>query len=173
MRSEFAPIIRGVKLLVAEQSQLAASGPHFSILHRHWQPGTICTPGEMIAEIYLVHRRKRVALPLSVRLMLTVDFLARHKHVGQHAVQIAAGLSADKFTRQHGAYAGATASLSKRVSRASVKQQMMRLREGLRQAFRRAGLSLDPARVLISEKTTGNEVRYRLKAAVTWHHTET
>jgi hypothetical protein len=172
MRSEFDQIIRGVKLLVAERAQLAARGPHFLILHRFWKQETICTPGEAIAEVRFIHRRREIAVPVSLRLMLLFDYLARHKHLGQNAGQIAAGLSADPFTRQHGAYAGAKAGLSKGASRTSVKQQIMRLRAGLRFAFRKAGLSLAPNRVLISEETTVNEVRYRLKASVSWEHFE-
>jgi hypothetical protein len=52
------------------------------------------------------------------------------------------------------------------------QQQIMRLRAGLRQAFRKAGLSLDPSRVLVSEVTLTNEVRYRLRASVNWQHSK-
>lgn len=170
MRETFESVIRMTKLLEAERAQLSARGPHFCIYHRFWQPATLCTPGEAIAEIRLLHRTKEVSVPLSLRLMLLFDYLARHKHLGQNAAQIAAGLSTDPFTRQHGAYAHATSSLAKKTSRTAVKQQIMRLRIGLQQAFRKAGLSLDPDRVLLSELTTTNEVRYRLKAAVIWEH---
>lgn len=172
MHNEFEPIIRGAKLLIAERAQLAARGPHFVILHRFWETGTICTPGEAIAEVRFFHRRKQIPVPLSLRLMLLFDYLARYQRLGQNAGQIAAGLSTDPFTRQHGAYARAKSSLSKRVSRTSVKMQIMRLRAGLRSAFRNVGLNLDPNRVLISEETTANEARYRLKASITWEHSE-
>jgi hypothetical protein len=170
MPNEFDPIIRGLKLLAAERAELSKSGPRFLVLHRFWQPETLCTPGEVIGEIRLLHRTKAVPVLLSLRLMLLFDYLARHKHLGQNAPQIAAGLTIDPFVRQHGAYARATVNLRKKVSRAAVKQQIMRLRGGLQQAFRKVGLNLDPERVLISEATTTNEVRYRLKAAVIWEH---
>jgi hypothetical protein len=170
MLNEFDPIIRGVKLLAAERAELSKSGPRFLVFHRFWQPETLCTPGEVIAEIRFLHRRREVPVRLSLRLMLLFDYLARHKNLGQNAPQIAAGLTIDPFARQHGAYASATVNLRKKVSRAAVKQQIMRLRIGLRQAFRKAGLSLDPDRVLLSEPTTTNEVRYRLKASVIWEH---
>lgn len=172
MRSEFAPIIRGLKLLVAERAQLAAGGPHFSILHRFWRRGTICTPGEAIAEVRFLHRRKQIAVPLSLRLMLLFEYLARHNRLGQNAGQIAAGMSDDPFMQRHGDYARAKSSLRRRVSRTAVKTQIMRLRAGLRRAFQKAGLSLDPCRVLTSEETTSNEVRYRLRASVDWEHLE-
>src|SRR5262245_12570495 len=103
MRSEFDPIIREVRLLVAERAELSKSGPRFLIFHRFWQPETLCTPGEAIAEVRLLYRIKEIAVPLSLRLMLLFDYLARYKHFGQCASQIAAGLSVDPFTRRHGA----------------------------------------------------------------------
>jgi hypothetical protein len=165
-------VIRMARLLAAERAQLVARGPQFCIYHHFWQIGTICTPGEVIADIQLWHRTKRISLPLGLRLAELFDYLARHQHLAQCAAHIAAGLSVDPFTRQHGAYADAKSSLSKKVSRTSVKQQIIRLRDGLRRAFREAGLNLDPCRVLISEKTTVNEVRYRLRGSVTWEHFE-
>jgi hypothetical protein len=170
MPNELEPIIRGVSLLAAERADLSISGPRFLILHRFWQPETLCTPGEAIAEIRLLHRTREIPAPLSLCLMLLFDYLARHRHLGQNASQIAAGFTMDPFTRQHGAYARATASLAKKMSRTAVKQQIMRLRAGLGQALRKAGLNLDPNRVLLSEPTITNEVRYRLKASVIWEH---
>jgi len=81
MRSEFEPIIHGVRLLAAERAELSESGPRFVIVHHFWQPGTLCTPGEMIVEIRLVHRTREISIPLSLRLMLLFDYLARHKHL--------------------------------------------------------------------------------------------
>jgi hypothetical protein len=172
MRNEYEPIIRAVKLLALEQKRLAISGPRFLILHRFWRTGTICTPGEAIAEVRLLHRTQQIPVPLSLRLMLLFDYLARHKYLVQNAGQIAAGLSADPFTREHGKYVSARSSLSKRLSRTAVKQQIMRLRIGLNLAFREARLNLNPTRVLLSEETTTNEVRYRLRASVIWEHAE-
>jgi hypothetical protein len=172
MRSEFGPVIRGVKLLVAERARLSKSGPQFLIIHQFRKPETVCTPGEVIADILFLHRTKRISLPLSLRLMLVFDYLGRCRHLGQNAGQIAAGLSIDPFTRRHGAYAGARLTLSRKVSRRAVKQQIIRLRAALRQAFQKAGLSFDPRRVLISEESATNEVRYRLKASVNWEHLE-
>ena len=167
---ETLEVIRMARLLMAERAHLVARGPHFCIYHRYWEPETICTPGEAISDIELWHRTKRISVPLSLRQMLLFDYLARHQHLAQCAAHIAAHLSVDPFTRQHGAYAGARASLSKKVTRTAVREQIMRLRAGLRYAFREAGLNLNPGRVLISEQTTINEVRYRLKVSVSWEH---
>lgn len=169
---ETLEVVRMARLLMAERAQLVARGPHFCIYHRYWQPETICTPGEAITDVQLWYRTLRISLPLGSRLALALDYLARHRHLAQSAGHIEAGLSVDPFVRRHGAYAGATASLSKRVSRTAVKQQISRLRAALRWGFQKAGLNLDPDRVLISEQTTINEVRYCLKASVSWEHTE-
>lgn len=171
MRNELEPIIRAIKLLAAEQAELTESGPRFIVVHRFSQPGTLfCTPGEAIAEVVLSHRTKRIPLPLSLRQLLLFDYLARHQCLTQCAAHIATGLNCDPFTRRHGAHCGANARLNKKVSRTAIREQIMRLRAGLRLTFRKAGLSLDPCRVLISEETTTNEVRYRLKASVNWEH---
>jgi hypothetical protein len=124
----------------------------------------------MIAEIRLIYRGKEVPLPLSLRLMLLFEYLARTSYLGQNARQIAAGLSGDIFTRQHGSYATRRKTLRFDVSRTAVKQQISRLRAGLGKAFKKAGLHLNPERVVISESTVTNEVRHKLKAAVTWVH---
>jgi hypothetical protein len=173
MHSDFAPIIRGVKLLIAERSQWAARGPHFLILHRFWKPETICTPGEAIAEIRFLYRTRQIPVPLSLRLMLLFDYFARHQHLAQCAAQIAAGLNSDPFTQRHGAHARVIGGMSKRSSRTAVKQQIMRIRVGMDRTFRQVGLRLYPGSVLLSEQTTTNEVRYRLKASVVWEHLET
>jgi len=171
MQNESEPLLRLIKLLRAEHAELTVRGPRFCILHRLWQPETICTPGEMIAEIRLMHRTKQVSLPLSSRLMLLFDYLARHRRLAQCAAQIAAGLSADPFSRRQGAYAKEGPTTSKGLSRTAVKQQIMRLRAGLQTAFRQAGLRLNSGRVLMADRTVTNEVRYRLKAVVEWQHT--
>jgi len=90
---ETSEIIRMTRLLAVERRQLVARGSYFCIYHRFWKRGTICTPGEMIAEVRLFHRSRRISVPLSLRLMLLFDYLARHQHLGQSAAQIAAGLS--------------------------------------------------------------------------------
>ncbi len=170
--NEFEPILRTIDLMKAERAELSVRGPSFLIIHRFWQPETFCTPGEVIGDIRLLHRRREISVPLSLRLLLLFDYLARHRHLAQSASQIAAALSADPFSQEHGFYANAQETLGKELSRTAVKQQVMRLRAALGSAFRKGGLSLNPNRVLVSEETEGNEVRYRLKISVDWQHVE-
>ena len=170
MRDELEPVLHKVDLLIEELAQLAAIGPQFFIFHRLWQPETLCKAGEEVAAISLLHRGRRIPLRLSLALRMLFDYLARRRHLAQSASQIAVGITADPFCQLHGANSGAKADLTKRVSRTAVKQQIMRLRIGLSGAFREGGLMLDPTRVIVSETTLTNEVRYRLRAAVSWQH---
>jgi hypothetical protein len=98
--------------------------------------------------------------------------LAKHKHVAQSAGQMAARMNSEEFYRRHGINAKTKALVNKGTSRTAIKQQIMRLRIGLHLALRKAGLNLDPTRIVTSELTTTNEVRYRLKASVRWQHSE-
>ena len=61
MQNEFELMLRIMDLVAAERAELSMSGPQFFILHRFWKPGTLCTPGEAIAEIRLLCRLLRNA----------------------------------------------------------------------------------------------------------------
>ncbi|HET9285304.1 MAG TPA: hypothetical protein VFR24_25405 [Candidatus Angelobacter sp.] len=159
-----------IELLQAYRKELATRGPQFLISHRLWQAGTICTHGEMVAKIEIIHNAKAFLVALSTRLMLLFDYLARWRHTPQSLSQIAAGLTADEFARNHGAYVNAQEFLGKALSRTAVKQQLFRLRDALEVAFQKAGLAIDPDRVLVAEETEGNEARYRLKISVDYQH---
>lgn len=159
-----------IELLRDYRRELAMRGPQFLITHRLWQPGTICTHGEMVAKIEIIHNGRAFLVTLSTRLMLLFDYLCRWRYTPQSLSQIAAGLSADGFAREHGAHANAQEFLSKALSRTAVKQQLLRLRDALEVAFQKAGLTIDPDRVLLAEATEGNEVAYRLKISVDYQH---
>jgi hypothetical protein len=171
MQNDSDFIVRLARLMEAERAQFAARGPQFCIHHSLWQAGTICTPGEVITGIYLVHRGKRIPLPLSVRNALLFDFLARYRHVPQSATQISLGLRTDTFSRCHGSYAKAGGAFQRSITRTAVKQQIMRLRTALQAGMNAAGLRFDAHRIILSERTTSNEIRYRLKGLVAWEHT--
>jgi hypothetical protein len=171
-QNEFEPIVHGLKLLRAEFAELWLQGPRFIVVHRFWQPETVCTYGEAIADARLLHRGKAFSLGLSTRPLLLFDYLARHMCLPQSASQIVAGISVDPFCQQHGYHADLHENINKKLSRNAIKQQVVRLRAALRSAFRDAGLNIDPDRVLTAEEIAGNEVRYRLKASVEWQHIE-
>jgi hypothetical protein len=164
-------VAHAVDLLLAELALFKSVGPHFRILHRYREPGTVCMWGEEIAGVYLVHRAREFVVPLSTTLRLLFDFLARHTHLPQSATQIAAAMSTDPFYRRHGARASGP-KLTRRIGRASVKELVKRIRQALAQAFREANMAVDAETVLLSDKTVSNEVGYRLKATVEVSHVD-
>ena len=170
MRDSMEPVVDGVDLLLAELRLLQSQGPHLTIVHRFCEPGMLCTPGEEVAGVYLVHRSQFYSLRLSLALRMLIDYLAKHSHFPQSASQIEAGMRADAFYIRHGDNAMLHNGLKRRISRSAIKEYIKRLRLALGLAFRQAGLNLDPLRVVVSEPTVMNEVGYRLKASVEWFH---
>lgn len=169
MNDRFAPVIEEVEMLIAESSQLMAAGPRFHIVHRFHVPGTNCQAGEEVAVIWLIHQSRAYPLRLPLALRIFFDYLARHR-LPQSAAQIEAGIRRDSFASSHGANARTSRKQTRRIGSSSVKEYAKRIRQALGVAFSEAGLHVDPARVLLSESTVGNEVLYRLKAAVEWTH---
>lgn len=168
MCAELTDLVEEIEFLEAEQRHLAAIGPRLKILHRFAKDG--CCPGEEIALILLIYpsREFPLALPLSLRILL--DYLARHRRLAQSAAQIEAGVRADDFCVKHGANAKTARRLTRKISQSAVKEYVKRIRRALQGAFTESGLNLDPFKVLVSEATEGNEVRYRLRASVEWIH---
>ena len=170
MRNDFGPVLRKIDLILAETAQLASAGPHLRIIHRFWRAGTCCMVGEEVADVCLIHRSKVFSLNLSPRLMVVLDYLSRNRTFAQSTAQIASGMSSDPFCQRHGANARGNRHNRGRVSRTAVKEQITRLRQSLSSVFHDAALELDPLRVLVSEATMTNQVRYRLKASISWQH---
>lgn len=170
MCDQFAHVMETVDVVLAEARGLAASGPHFRIFHRFREPGSFCMPGEEVASVVLVFRSHEceLALPLSLRILF--DYLARNRRLPQSAAQVVAGIQNDAFSFRHGANAKARGRLTRKFCHSSIKEYVKRLRRALRAAFVNAGLRFDPSAALISERTEGNEVRYRLRATVEWVH---
>ena len=81
-------------------------------------------------------------------------------------------MRADPFYLKHGVNAFPRNELRRRISRSAIKEYIKRLRRALVIAFREAGLSFDPRRVVVSQPTVSNEVGYRLKATVDWFHVD-
>jgi hypothetical protein len=165
-------LVHALDSLKARRAKLSMLGPHCRLTHRFWQPETICTPGEAIANIEFLHYSRAYSLRVSTCLMLLFDYMARKRHTSESVSLIAAGLGVDPFTQEHGQHANAHKAFGKHFSRTGVKQQIKRLRDAMGKTFDEAGLNLDPERVLVSEATETNEVRYRLKISVEWQHLE-
>jgi hypothetical protein len=170
MFDDLSPIVEKIDLVLLELSVLRESGPHFHILHRFREYGTLCHPGEEITAIFLRHRGKVACLRLPLALRLLFEFLARHRHIPQSAVQIVGGMRNDLFFRRHGANAKTDVKQTRFMSRSAIKEYVKRIRRCLQLAFREVGLTVRPDEVLLSVRTVGNEVLYRLKATADWQH---
>jgi hypothetical protein len=170
MSNEFTRVVEEVDVVVAEVKELVTAGPHFKIVHRIREDGKECSPGEEIAWALLVYRSREYLLKLSLSLLLLFDYLARNRWLPHSARQIVAGMRADPFYTKHGANVRTDGKQTRKISRSAVKEYIKRIRRALEEAFREAGLKLDPFDVLVSEPTESNDVRYRLKATVEWIH---
>lgn len=162
------PIAEKAELLLLELRELAQAGPRLRMVHRFQRRGTECRWGEEVFAVYIVHRGRATPLSLPLALRLLLNYLAQHRHQGQSAAQISAGIRSSLFYRRHAANSGVVA--TRRISRSAVKEYIKRIRQALSASFKQASLALDPARVLVSQKTQGNEVQYRLRATLEWVH---
>jgi hypothetical protein len=169
MGDDFAPIIEEIDYVLAEMAALKASGPCLHILHKLHEPGTDCCPGEEVAIVSLVYRAHEIIIRLSPAQSLLIDYLARCR-LPQSASQLEVGIRNDRFCARHGAKARTREKYARRIGRTSIKVHVERIRRALQDAFREAGVDLDPFQVLASETTTGNQVLYKLRAHVDWTH---
>lgn len=167
------PLIRELEVVQLELAELRMAGPQFVIIHRFREPGVLeCTPGEETADILFRRHHSLTSLRLPTIGRLLFEYLARNRYSPQSAEQIALGIEKDSFIQEQGLHAKASVDLKTTISRVAVRQHIMRMRKRLGQLFRRLGINLDPTRVLVSVETETNEVRYRLRAFVTWLHPE-
>lgn len=168
MSIDLRPVIYKAEALLLERSVLVSSGPRFRVIHRFRITGTICGAGEEVFAIFLLYRGLEIPVSLPLALRLLFDYLGRHCKVGQSASQIAAGMRASSFYRNHAMNSG---ELSRRkISRSAVKEYVLRVRRALETVLKQASIPLDSSQVLVSEQTEGNEVLYRLRATVQCQH---
>jgi hypothetical protein len=163
-------VLEQVELLLAELAELRCRGPHFRIHHRFRKPGTVCSHGEEILAVCLVHSGREYCLPLSLALRILFDYLAQHTRFPQSAAQIEAGIRADRFYTQHASAVMGKDKFTRTIPRSYVRVYIGRLRSALTDAFQNAGLLIDASAVILTQKTVMNEVGYRTNANFTWIH---
>jgi len=162
-----ASIIARIDVVLAELRELQV-GPYFKIAHRFQRALLGCEPGEEVWSVFLIYRGREYPIPFSLALLLLFDYLARTRHSPQLATQIAAGLRRSEFVQLHGANAGAVQ--IRKYSGSAIKEYIKRMRQALGKVFAEAGLPIAAERVIRSEATDGNGVRYCIKASVDWVH---
>jgi hypothetical protein len=166
--NNIANVIAQAEVALLELRELCNNGPQLRIVHRYRRTGTACQPGEEVAAVLLVHRNQEIPVPLSLSLRIVLNFLAEWRRIPQSATQIAVGIHASAFYRKHGLNAGAP--LRRNITRSAVREYIQRIRKALGVAFASASLSIESKNVLVSEITMGNEILYRLRAAIEWIH---
>ena len=169
MRSDFVPVIRALDKAFYRQQRLFRQGPQMIITHRLWMRGSRCMPGEEVLSVEVHLRGRDYHLPCSHQLRLMIDYLARQR-LGQSAAQLAVGINSHPFYQQHAMNVRGSAHRHLRLSRASAKQQVLRIRQLFENLFDEEGISLSPFAVLVSEPTDTRETRYKLKVAAIWRH---
>jgi hypothetical protein len=169
MSVNLAPVIQEVDFLLDEATQLREVGPCFSILHRYWVPGTICHPGEEVSLVVLDHSGSGTSLRLSLAERLLFDYLA-HYRLPQSAAQIEAGMRSNGFYVKHAQNVRTSCKQTRKFSRSEIRVYIRRIRDALRRALVEAQIHLDPAAILIGERTSGNEVVYRLRGSIELVH---
>ncbi|MBZ5606187.1 MAG: hypothetical protein LAO79_28175, partial [Acidobacteriia bacterium] len=140
--------------------------PYLVIVHRFWQRGTECLPGEQVAFVCLVWNGEIFPLRLPLSLLLVADFLGQHRWCAHSAAQIEAGIRNDEFYARHAANARLSRKQTRKIVQGAVKEYIRRLREALRLVLAEARLDRDPAAILRSESLVGREVGYRITLKV-------
>jgi len=160
-------VLEEIDVLLAESRELASVGPHFKIVHRSRDAGWGCLPGEDVVAAYLSYRARDYQLQFSTTTTLLFDFLARHRRIAQTASEIERSIRSDAFCIAQRRRIQRPKALPHRTS---IKMHVKRIRVALASAFKDAGFLLDPADVLISQVTNGNQVAYQLRATIAWQH---
>ena len=158
------------ELILLEARELAQVGPHIRIYHRFRIGEVGCQPGEEVFAAAVVHRGHEHYLNLPLALLLLLDYLSHHRRVAQSSIQIEAGFRASAFYAEHGVNAMRNLQMTRSITKAAVKEYVKRLRRALTLAFYKAGLRIDPWKVVLSQPTVTNQVGYRLQGRVEWIH---
>lgn len=152
-------VIEEIDFLVAEAAEFAAAGPQFRVEYR---------AGELIRTAWFMHQTREYQLLLPTAVLILFDYLVRNRHVGKTATQIEASIREDPLYVDRGRRTRPARRRPRAICRSSVKEYIKRVRKGLTLVFERAGVQMDPRKVLVSEPTVGNEVLYRLHARIQW-----
>jgi hypothetical protein len=164
------PVIAEVEFLLAERRQLAAAGSHFILTHGNHEHGFHCTRGETLQQVSLSYRWRESPLHLSPTGLLIFDCVCRYRQTPLTARRIEQILTSDPFYVNLRANAHLGKQKRVRPDHVSISVHMERIREQIAKAAGEMGFTVDPNRILISERTDSNIIVYRLKATVEIRH---
>jgi hypothetical protein len=119
--------------------------------------------GEVIVQVLFVKGRVDFPVSLGLKALAILDVLIRYKPNLLSAAQIERILRTDPFSRRLGTNVPREQKSELWLTRRTIKVYIMRLREQLRKTLKRAGLTMQPNEVLVSEPTElANVVAYRI-----------
>ena len=164
-------IVDEIEYLRAKRHQVARITPRLLLTHGHHLSGTGCQPGETIEQASLVVGVNTFPLNLSLAGLMVLDILARKKPLILTARQIERIMVSDPFCLKIGTNVPLFHRDTAKPTRRSIKVYVQRIREQLQKAFRRAGLSIHPKDVLVSEAADlANVVTYRIAIPCEFSH---
>ena len=158
----FLQLLQEVEFLFAQQRHFRARGVHFIIEHHDHEPGTLCAPGEMIANISLSGPEPR-SLGLAHTSLLLMDCLFRYR-VPLSARRIEEIMNSDPFYVYYAANRIGRNQVIARPDRHNVRVYYNRICRRLEAIIRDLGLNIDLHQILVTEMTDSNATVYRLKA---------
>jgi hypothetical protein len=156
-------IVEEIEYLRAKRAWTSGSRPRLIVSHGHHQAVKNCLPGETIERSWLSVRSDEIPLRLSGNGLVLLDILARKKPHPLTAAHIERILAADPFYMHLGANGVSAEKQKIRLTRKTIKIYIQRLRKQIGKVLKKAGLTMQPEEVIVSEETELlNVTAYRL-----------
>lgn len=146
-------IVAEIEYRCAKRTRMAEGRPRLVVSHGHHQAVKNCLPGESIERAWFSVHSEAIPLRLSGNGLVLLDVLARKKPQPLTAAQIERILAADPFYMHLGANGVSAEKQKIKLTRRTIKIYIQRLRRQIGKALKKAGLSMRPEVVLVSEET--------------------
>jgi hypothetical protein len=137
----------------AKRALMANATPRLVVVHGHHRAAKDCLPGETIEQAWLSVRSGTFSLRISSTGLVLADIIARKKPLALTTAHIERILGSDPFYTRLGANEGSAERQTIRLTRKTIKVYIQRLRRQIGQALKRAGLTMRPEEILVSEDT--------------------
>jgi len=165
-------------LAIREIERATCGQVKLTIVHRYGATSTNAersirrVAGTEIVSAWVIFRGRSYRLPLSTTHLILLDYLCWHcaGGIGQTASEVEAGLNEQLFYVHHASTANRRGTVIARSSRTSIKKQVERIRRIMAELFETEDLMFDPDEILHSDPTSTREIRYSIRAVVTWEN---
>jgi len=155
-------IVDEIEYLRAKRALMANATPRLVVVHGRHEAVKDCLPGETIEQVSIAVRSDLIQLRLSPKGLVIADVFAQQRPLALTAAQIERILATDPFYLRLGTNAS-SARPATRLTRKTIKVYIQRLRLQIGKALKKAGLSIPPENILVSDSTDlFNVTAYRL-----------